>query len=296
MLTQIGHVVFAVRDLEACRSFYGDQLGLRQVGRGVDGDGRDGYCFSIGPSVLEMRHDPEAPRGDDDTGARAEVNHMALYVDDCEATYAILKDRGVAFKAPPHSTEIGHRNMQRTLLTLWDPNGFTLQISQTIDPRPHHDARKTAKAGMAARSKEEGDLFGGIDHITTYCTSFANTQSFYTRGLGLEEFFYNTTREEGKVVEAGFEQSAYAIGGTDIELATSAQWAAIGAGPVRVIGFWSDDIDADYEAIRGRAEVDRAPGDWAPLPDLRLRAFMLRGPDGQAVQIAQPADHSHREL
>lgn len=174
MLTQLGHVVFAVRDLEANRAFYGDQLGLRELGQGRDGDGVEGYCFGIGPSVLEMRSDPEARRGDDEAGPRAEINHMVLFVDDIAATYVVLKDRDVEFRKPPQSTAIGHRNMQRTLLTMPDPNGFTLQISETIDPRPHHDARKVAKAMMAGIVKDDDGLFGGIDHISTYCTNFRN--------------------------------------------------------------------------------------------------------------------------
>lgn len=287
MLTQLGHVVFAVRDLEANRTFYGDQLGLRELGQGRDGDGVEGYCFGIGPSVLEMRLDPDARRGDCEAGARSEINHMALFVDDIAATYAVLKDRDVPFKAPPHSTEIGHRNMQRTLLAMPDPNGFSLQISETIDPRPHHEARKAAKAAMASLEDDEGGLFGGIDHISTYCTNFKTTRSFYTAVLGLEEFFYNNKREEGKAVEPGFEQAAFAIGGTDIELATSQAWDEVGPGPIRVMGLWSDDVDGDYQVIKSRVQTDDKPSDTQPLTDLHRRTFTVCGPDGQAVQIAQ---------
>ncbi len=287
MLTQLGHVVFAVQDLETDRSFYGDQLGLHELGHGPDGDGVEGICFGIGPSVLEMRLDPEARRGDDEAGPRAEINHMALFVDDIATTYAVLKDRDVPFRAPPHSTEIGHRNMQRTLLAMPDPNDFTLQISETIDPRPHHDARKAAKAAMAGIEKDDGGLFGGIDHISTYCTDFAATRAFYTQTLRLEEFFYNNKREEGKPVEPGFEQAAFAIGGTDIELATSQAWDEVGPGPVRVLGLWSDDVDGDYQAIKDLVETDGNPSQSQPTTDLRRRAFTVRGPDGQAVQIAQ---------
>jgi catechol 2,3-dioxygenase-like lactoylglutathione lyase family enzyme len=285
--TEIGHIVFAVRDLEANRSFYGEQLGLREIGRGPNADGQDGCCFSIGPSILEMRLDVEARRGDAQTGPPAEVNHMALFVDSMAATYAVLKDRDVPFKAAPHSTAIGHRNMQRTLVTFPDPNGFTLQISETIDPRPHHDARKAAKARMASY-RLDGDLFGGIDHISTYCTEFAATRAFYTETLGLEEFFYNNKREEGKAVESGFEQAAFAIGGTDIELATGEQWTDIGPGPVRQLGLWSDDAEGAHRVIQQRTETESPERtDHLPLADLCRRAFTVCGPDGQIVQITQ---------
>ena len=260
MLTEIGHVVFAVRDLAATRSFYGEQLGLHELGSGPNDDGEEGCCFRVGPSILELRLDPDARRGDEETGPRAEINHIALYVDDIAATYAALKDRDIQFMGPPESTAIGHRNMQRTLLAFPDPNGFILQISETIDPRPHHDVRKAAKARMAHREKEDGEFFGGIDHISTYCTKFVATRAFYTQTLGLDEFFYNNKRGEGEAVEAGFEQAAFAIGGTDIELATSADWSEIGPGPVRQLGLWTDDIDDACRVI---------------------------GPDGLAVQIVQ---------
>ena len=289
MLTEIGHIVFAVQDLEANRSFFGEQLGLCEIGHGADDNGQDGCCFRLGLSVLEMRLDPEARRGDAETGPPAEINHMALYVDDIAATYAVLSERGVPFRAPPNSTAIGHRNMQRTLLTFPDPNGFTYQISETIDPRPHHDARKAAKARMArmASNRQDGGLFGGIDHISTYCTEFAATRAFYTETLGLEEFFYNNKREEGKAVEPGFEQAAFAIGGTDIELATGERWKEIGPGPVRQLGLWADDVDEAHQVIQQRTETDGKPSDRIPLAGLRRRAFTVRGPDGQAVQIAQ---------
>jgi len=276
MLTQLGHVVLAVRDLEANRSFYGDQLGLNELGDG---------CFRIGPSILETRLDPDARRGDAED-PRAEINHMALFVDDIASTYATLKERDVPFRAPPHSTEIGHRNMQRTLLTMPDPNGFTLQISETIDPRPHHDARKAAKAMMASIDDDAGALFSGIDHISTYCTNFEATRNFYTITLGLEEFFYNNKREEGKAVEPGFEQAAFAVGGTDIELATSQAWNEVGPGPVRLLGLWSDDVDGDYQLIRNQTQTDGEPIE-KELADLRTRAFTVQGPDGQTVKIAQ---------
>lgn len=103
----------------------------------------------------------------------------------------------------------------------------------------------------------------------------------------MEEFFYNNKREEGKPVEPGFEQAAFAIGGTDIELATSQAWDEVGPGPVRVLGLWSDDVDGDYLAIKDRVGTDGEPSKMQSLTDLRMRAFTVRGPDGQPVQIAQ---------
>ena len=58
---------------------------------------------------------------------RTEVDHFALYVDDLDAVFETLQGRGIPFRDRPHTTELGHRNMQRSLVSLKDPNGFTVQ-------------------------------------------------------------------------------------------------------------------------------------------------------------------------
>ena len=96
------------------------------------------------------------------------------------------------------------------------------------------------------------------------------------------------TREPGQAVEAGFAQSAYAVGGTDIELASKATVGPIKPGTIRQLGFWTDDIDGAYGSLMDRGvALDRPPSEWTPLPGMRRRAFSLQGPDGLRIQIAQ---------
>ena len=131
-----------------------------------------------------------------------------------------------------------------------DPNGFNVQISETIDTRDELEARRSAKRQMAEGSD---GLFGGIDHISTYCSDFSANRSFYTEILGLEEFFYSNTREEGEVVVTEFEQGAFAVGGTDIELASDETWTDIGPGTIQQLGFSTDDIDHAFKVLRERS-------------------------------------------
>ena len=101
---------------------------------------------------------------------------------------------------------------------------------------------------MAAQTRETS-LFGGIDHISSYCTDFKSNRSIYRDILGLDEFFYSTTREEGVEVAAGFEQGAFAIGGTDIDLASDDEWRHLARGPIRGLGFQTDYIDRVRESF-----------------------------------------------
>ena len=286
MLKELDHVVMAVRDMAACLALYGGELELAELGRGEGDDGSEVCMLGIGPSILELRQDAVASTaGEASASTRPVVDHFALLVENMDETYAVLKDRNIDFANEPASTDIGHRNMQRTLAMFVDPTGFHVQLSETIDPRPHLDERKAAKRRMAGVAP---GLFGGIDHISTYCADFGRTRAFFHETLGLEEFFHSTTREAGLEVEAGFAQSAFAIGGTDIELATYAAGTSIGAGTVVQLGFRTDDIDRAYQTLQqSGVALDGPPAESAPLADMRRSTFALHSPDGLRIQIAQ---------
>lgn len=273
--TGIAHVHLATRDLADSRGLYADALGLPILDAGDDGDGRDTCVLGIGPSRLVLRADPDAPPGTPAEGdPRPVVDHLALLVEDMDAAYARLLERGVPVHGEPKATAIGHRNMQRVLVTFVDPNGFHIQLSQTIDPRPHLDGRKQAKRRMASAG-DAAVLYRGIDHISTYCADFEPTRSFYRDLVGLEEFFHSTTREEGLAVEPGFGQSAYATGGTDVELATVAPEHSLGPGAVTQLGFWCDDLEAARRTAASQGVACTVAGG----------AVSLRNPDELAVQL-----------
>lgn len=256
----------AVDDLKISRKFYTDALGLSETNAA---DTR--VCLKIGPTTLEL-HQDEANTAAIDQPA---IDHFALNARDIDETYTALKDR-VSFQAPPHTTEVGHRNMQRALLAFADPNGFTIQISETVDTRDHLASRRRAKEEMAVYG---GGLLRGFDHLSTYCTNFASVRAFYSEQLALEEFFYSSAREEGETVASGFEQAAFAVGGTDIELASDENWNDVQPGRIRSLGFSTDDIDGFCQHTRSvDAQVEGQP---------KEATLALRHPDGLTVDIYQ---------
>ena len=289
MLTRLLHVAMAVPDLAPCTDFYGRALGLPQSGEGVDSHGHAFRKYRIGPTDLILSEDPAAvPYADLAGNARTEVDHFALYVDDVVDVYETLRSRGISFRDKPHTTELGHRNMQRSLVSFEDPFGFTLQLSQTVDPRPQLAARIEAKkvmAGMAGQTAAPSP-FGGIDHISSYCTDFTANRTLYRDILGLDEFFYSTTREEGASVGTGFEQGAFAVGGTDIELASDDEWRHLAHGPVRGLGLQSDQIDRARASLQaqGVSFEERTSDGALYYPGRSSLAF--NSPDGMQLHIA----------
>jgi catechol 2,3-dioxygenase-like lactoylglutathione lyase family enzyme len=288
MLTQLASLSMKVRGFPACRSFYGDRLGLKEVGHGAGGNGRRRSLFRAGPSTLELLEDPDAPLPEDASdAARPAINHFAFFVDDIDAVYSQLLDRGVEFRTPPEMTPSGHRNAQRSLLNLKDPSGYALQISETVDNHEGESERMAAKRKMAS---DGGDgLFGGVDHIAMYCTDFGDTRAFYGDSLGLNLFFHSTTREEGLALAPGFEQGAFAIGGTDLEMATDETWSDIRPGVVHELGFRADDVDEVYRTLQSMGIRPAAPpGKLNSVAGDESYGFVLCDPDGMVVQITEP--------
>ena len=288
MLNRLLHVAMAVPDLASCTDFYGRALGLPDSGEGVDSHGHAFRKYRIGPTDLILSEDPAAvPYADLAGSARTEVDHFALYVDDVADVYETLRSRGISFRDRPHTTELGHRNMQRSLVSFVDPSGFTLQLSQTVDPRPRLAARIEAKkvmSGMAGQTAAPSP-FGGIDHISSYCTDFTANRTLYRDILGLDEFFYSTAREEGASVGTGFEQGAFAVGGTDIELASDDEWRHLAHGPVRGLGLQTDQIDRARASLRAQGVPfeERTSDGALYCPGRSSLAF--NSPDGMQLHI-----------
>lgn len=296
MITEIGHVAIRVRDFAACRQFYGRELDLVEIASGTSTDGHEVCMFSVGPSVLELWEDPTAPvatklsanHPESEASLPAALSHFAFLVDSIDDAYALLRDKEIGHLDGPASTPIGHRNMQRSLLGFEDPSGFHVQISEAIDQRSHLENRRAAKHKISSAFLGLPVMLGGFDHISMFCTDYRASREFYVQKLGLEEIFHSTTREPGEAVSAGFEQGAFAIGGTDIEMATDATWRAIGPGTLRRLGFWTDDIDHAYRVVQDKGLApDGPPSTWTPLPPIRRRAFTSHDPDGLLIQIAQ---------
>ncbi len=293
MLDGIAHVELAVRDLEKSRSLY-ERLGLAPIANTSSSGNHEAVLLAVGPSVLELRQTQKHNPGDPNSAPAEQVNepiqppvvdHFALLVSDMATTYETLESKNIPTLGEPASTAIGHRNMQRTLLAFEDPDGLHVQISETIDPRPHAEQRKAAKRQMADSGSQ--GLFGGFDHISTYCRDFAATQAFFREHLGLEEFFRSTTREAGTTVADGFAQAAFAVGGTDIELATAPRDEPLRTGVIKQLSFWAADVEACAQSLRSQGVEIDGPGEWSPVEGIRYRALSLRSPDALAVRIVQ---------
>ena len=287
MLTRLTHVTMAVPKLDPCIDFYGAALGLPESGRGADRRGQAFRKYRIGPSELILVEDTSAvPYAQLAGKARTEVDHFALYVDDLDAVFESLQGRGVQFRDRPHTNELGHRNMQRSLVSFEDPFGFTLQLSQAVDPRSQLAPRLQAKKAMAGQTAGTS-AFGGIDHISTYCTDFKSNRTMYSDILGLDEFFYSTTREEGATVGTGFEQGAFAVGGTDIELASDDEWQRVAQGPIRGLGFQTDRIERVYASLRSRGVTFEEQSQNEALYHPGRSGLALNSPDGMQLYIVE---------
>ncbi len=299
MLSRLHQVTMAVPDLAPCIDFYGGVLRLPDSGGGVDDLRHPFGMYRIGPADLILLEDSSAvPYAQLAGMVRTEVDHFALYVDDVDMAFEVLQGRGVSFRDEPHTTELGHRNMQRSLVSFEDPFGFTLQLSQAVDPRPGLAPRIEAKQAMAGEAAGAGEIamageiagangFGGIDHVSTYCSDFKANRTLYRDILGFDEFFYSTSREEGAEVGTGFEQGAFAAGGTDIELASDDEWQHLVPGPVRGLGFQVGQI----ERVRGSLQAHGISFEDQPLygaPDLTGRSSLaFDSPDGMRLQIVE---------
>jgi lactoylglutathione lyase len=95
------HTMVRVSDLEASLAFYCDKLGLEEVGRSENANGRFTLVFLAAPGdksaqvELTYNWDPEQLRGGRNFG------HLAYAVDDIYATCQRLLDAGVVINRPP---------------------------------------------------------------------------------------------------------------------------------------------------------------------------------------------------
>lgn len=283
MIEELSHIVIALPDLQVGGAFYGKELGLLERPGGVSDIAE--IVFEVGPSLLALRLDPDAPTREELDGPVPTVDHLSFLVDSLDKSWSVLKNRDIDFYSEPMITAPGHRNMQRALLGIRDPFGYVLQVSETVDPRPEVAERRGAKTQMAESASTSGP-FDGIDHISTYCSNFARTRSFYLEQLGLEEFFHSTAREEGTEVTEGFGQSAYALGGTDVEL-TCQPSCEILPGPVVELGFRASDVEGLYGDLKKNSCPTEGQPTEAPIFGMASLSFTACNPDGVPLRIFQ---------
>ena len=115
------HTMVRVSDLEASLDFYCNKLGLQEVRRTSNEQGRFTLVFLAAPgdegALVELTHnwDPEAYTGGRNFG------HLAYAVDDIYATCRHLQDSGVIINRPPRD---GRMAFVRS------PDGISIELLQ----------------------------------------------------------------------------------------------------------------------------------------------------------------------
>jgi predicted enzyme related to lactoylglutathione lyase len=122
IVTGVDFVSIATRDLERANAFYKDTLGLRRSAYRPD---RNFAEYETGTVTLGVI-DPERMG----VGSfQANVNAIALHVEDVEAARKTLEERGVAFHGDIFDTGVCH------MAFFADPDGNALMLHHRYAPR-----------------------------------------------------------------------------------------------------------------------------------------------------------------
>jgi catechol 2,3-dioxygenase-like lactoylglutathione lyase family enzyme/uncharacterized protein YunC (DUF1805 family) len=121
----IDHVTLVVKDLEAARKFYVDQLGMREVKRPAFSFA--GLWFQAGATQIHLilEFAGSGPAGNLlPPGQRtSRTQHVAFLVDDATAAGARLKEQGVPIVGGPHPRPDGYIQ-----IFVCDPDGHVIEL------------------------------------------------------------------------------------------------------------------------------------------------------------------------
>ena len=153
--TGVHHTGIIVRNLDRSIYFYHDVLGLPilsepspwfsgpelEQGVGVPGGSLRQCNLQAGDGVLELLEYGNRPADNTEVQPQNRLGamHIALRVDDIDATVAELKAKGVEFLSEPHIVDDG-------VLAGWrwvyfhDPDGVTVELVEEAYTTPHADA------------------------------------------------------------------------------------------------------------------------------------------------------------
>jgi lactoylglutathione lyase len=133
MITGIGHLAFRITDLERSLDFYCARLGFREAFR-LDREGEPSpwiVYIQVAPGqFIELF--PHATLDDPAARAALSYNHVALTVDDMEATLRDLRARGVP---TPGAPALGMDGNWQYWIT--DPDGNRIELMQIMSKSPH---------------------------------------------------------------------------------------------------------------------------------------------------------------
>ncbi len=118
MIASLDFVAIPSRDADRSAQFYGEVLGLRR-------DAKAQYEFWVGETCVAI-WEPDKMGG---TFAPQKNAHLALHVDDIEATRAELEAKGVEFLGETLDTGVCH------MAFFNDPDGNDLMLHHRYAPR-----------------------------------------------------------------------------------------------------------------------------------------------------------------
>jgi len=127
---RLEHIGMNVRDVEASAAWYREVLGAREVGREVTASGLRIVTVEFAGVLLDLgsrdgiRPHPRAGAGPAAATTLTGFSHIGLVVEDCAATVAELRGRGVEFVSEPALNSDG------TVTFAWfvDPDGNHLEL------------------------------------------------------------------------------------------------------------------------------------------------------------------------
>ena len=122
------HTMVRVRDLDASLRFYRDGLGLREVRRKENAQGRFTLVFLAAADSPESEIELTWNWGsDEDYGSARNFGHLAFRVDDIYALCAHLQSMGVVINRPPRD---GHMAFVRS------PDLVSIELLQAGEALP----------------------------------------------------------------------------------------------------------------------------------------------------------------
>lgn len=136
-LNRIDHIGVIVDDIDEAKALLGQGFGL-EPGPVVDREDLRTAFFTCGDVSIEVIQlaDPEARRVRLGDGQRARIEHIAIEVDDLDATLRALEALGVRPNAPPR--------LSGSRLTVWtDPESSDGVMYQFVQKEPAPPAERT---------------------------------------------------------------------------------------------------------------------------------------------------------
>jgi len=122
IVTGVDFVSVPTQDLERAVEFYGTKLGMP---RSMYKPERNFAEFETGTVTLSVVNPEKMGIGE----FRPNTNHLALHVEDVEASRATLEERGVTFMGDIFDTGVCHMSF------FADPDGNMLMLHHRYEPR-----------------------------------------------------------------------------------------------------------------------------------------------------------------